>query len=331
MYYRSNRNIFKKWLGNTNLKPYILIMIAVLLVVFVILFFGGNQLVNLLPIETKEMTTESVAQFETTVLQEETTTVKSVEQSISICVNKFDNTVSVYSVEDNKIVDTLKVMPASVNVSLSEGKYMLSDKSIWRMMPDYSYVQYSTKADSEVLFHSPVYELQNRSYLNIDTYKIIGNSNDYVDGITLTVADAKWIFENCDIGTKVEIINDSTKKPLKDVIYPMSIPDDIRWDPTDPAKGNAFIQGKVDFLSGVTDKTIMVGEIIDPWNGIYAKAVDGTNITDYVVIHNYVNNQVPGQYSIEYVIADTSGQVIRQYSNVTVVETVNETQQALGE
>lgn len=316
MYYQSKRNFLKNWLGNTNLKPYIFIIIAVFCLTAAVLFVGEKYFAAE---PSKENNIEpTTAESETFEDLTEPATQPPIVEGYLIRVNKADNTVVFWKTENDIKTKIEKVMTSSVNENLQEGIYEISEKNIWRKLPNLTYTQYSAKSTEGILFHSPIYEIQNRGYLLVHTYRMIGKTNDTVEGITLTVGDAKWIFENCIEGTKVEVYTDSNEEYPMTPQALMEIPDGIRWDPTDPNRSNMWVQGKIKFLNGVTDKTIPVGGSVDPWDGIYARTEDGRNVTNNVVVRNYVNNQVPGVYSIEYIMADSTGQVIRQFSSVTV-------------
>lgn len=329
MYYQSRRNFFKNWLGNTNLKPYIVILIFVLLVVGVIFLLGKQHIAGYFELDERmEHDTDFVDLEEPTDISEEPTLQKSTEaetvHGYFIQVNKHDNMVSVWSTVNGEKTQLEKLFIASINQNLAEGNYEIAEKNTWRMMPDYTYVQYASKAATSMLFHSPVYEIKNGGYMLVSTYQMLGSSNDSVEGITMTVADSKWIYENCGEGTIVHICMDSQPAYGMTPGELMAIPDGLRWDPTDPDRENMWVQGKIAFLSGVCDKTIPVGGHVDPWEGIFARTEDGRNITNNITVHNYVNNMVPGVYSIEYLLADSTGQVIRQFATITVVEEATE-------
>ena len=60
--------------------------------------------------------------------------------------------------------------------------------------------------------------------------------------VRLTVADAKWIYNNCAKGTKVEFYADSNPGPLgKPTAQKISSEEQVRgWDPTDPDPANPW-------------------------------------------------------------------------------------------
>jgi hypothetical protein len=322
MYYQSRRNFLKNWLGNTNLKPYIVILASVLLVITVILIVGRQQIAGYFSAEKITEQPDAPTEGQDFLAASESAEEPDVT-GYYIKVNKFDRMVSVWNTVNGEIESIEALFYASVCSTLENGNYAISEKNAWRMLGDYTYVQYSSKDASSLLFHSAQYELKKRSYMIVDSYRAIGVSDSDVPGITLTVAAAKWIFENCPEGTVVEVCEDNAITYGIEAQDLRDIPEGVRWDPTDPDSSNVWVSSKIDFLKGVTDKTITVGQSIDPWDGVYAKTVDGENVTNCLTIHNYVNTEVPGTYSIEYILVDLTGQVIRQYSTVTVVAAEN--------
>ena len=57
--------------------------------------------------------------------------------------------------------------------------------------------------------------------------------------VRLTVADVKWVYENCPSGTTVIIYNDENPGPLGKPSAPY-ISEDNGWDPTDPDSSNPW-------------------------------------------------------------------------------------------
>ena len=60
--------------------------------------------------------------------------------------------------------------------------------------------------------------------------------------VRLNVADAKWIYDNCEEGTSVEFYSDVNPGPLgKPKGFKISEYEDYRnWDPTDPDSRNPW-------------------------------------------------------------------------------------------
>ena len=62
--------------------------------------------------------------------------------------------------------------------------------------------------------------------------------------IRLTVIDAKWLYDNCPRGTKVEIYDGSLNGINKPVVPKIDINSPNRgWDPTDPDSANPWKSG----------------------------------------------------------------------------------------
>ena len=55
--------------------------------------------------------------------------------------------------------------------------------------------------------------------------------------VRLTVADAKWIYDNCEIGTLIEIYEEDDPGPLGKP-EAIKLPEGSGWDPTDPDPEN---------------------------------------------------------------------------------------------
>jgi len=96
------------------------------------------------------------------------------------------------------------------------------------------YTQYATRiiAGKSFLMHSVIYDKPDNHTLFADTYNGLGVLRS-AGCVRLTTADAKWIYDNCKLGTTVTIYNNSHPGPFdRPVIVP--IPLEQKWDPTDP-------------------------------------------------------------------------------------------------
>ena len=102
---------------------------------------------------------------------------------------------------------------------------------------------YSTQIKGNILFHSvPYLEKGNPASLEYWEYDKLGT---YASAgcVRLKVIDAKWIYDNCGKGTKVEFYSDSNPGPLGKPSSKKisSYSDDLRnWDPTDPNPNNPW-------------------------------------------------------------------------------------------
>ncbi len=115
------------------------------------------------------------------------------------------------------------------------GTYHTPEKYEWRALFGGVYGQYATRITGSILFHSVPYERMDKSTLNASMYNQLGTVAS-AGCIRLTVEDAKWIYDNCPIGTPVTLYKSSAPEPITPTA-PMKL--DINhaysgWDPTDP-------------------------------------------------------------------------------------------------
>lgn len=126
----------------------------------------------------------------------------------------------------------------------------------WNRMRDGSYGQYVSQFRGNYLFHSACYRKADPGTLIAQEYNDLGSPAS-LGCVRLQAADAKWIFDHCPAGTKVEIFeggaeDDPLGKPEKRLAY--LDPDDPNsgWDPTDPREENpwhALLRARTTHLS----------------------------------------------------------------------------------
>lgn len=158
-----------------------------------------------------------------------------------IKVNNQANVVTIYKKDSYRnYTIPVKAMVCSVGTATPEGGvYSTTNKYQWRLLFGNVYGQYATRIVGSILFHSVPYVKQDPSTLEYWEYDKLGTKAS-AGCVRLTVADAKWIYDNCKSGTKVEFYSDSNPGPLgKPTAKKISnIDDNVKnWDPTDP-KGN---------------------------------------------------------------------------------------------
>lgn len=95
-------------------------------------------------------------------------------------------------------------------------------KAKWCYFPKWgSHARYWTRINSSIAFHSVIYNSVNTMDLSVSSYKALGNRASH-GCIRLSVADAKWVYDNLGEGTVVSIIEnlpvqqelrESLKKP----------------------------------------------------------------------------------------------------------------------
>jgi len=152
-------------------------------------------------------------------------------------VNITQNIVSIY--DQNGVMQ--KTFYCSTGGVTPTGTYYTSDKYPWRMLFGNVYGQYATRIHSNILFHSVPYSTD-KSSLKYEEYNKLGQKASS-GCIRLAVKDAKWIYDNCDNGTKVYLYKSS--EPLEILPKPPFKIDvnDLEkrgWDPTDPVLANPW-------------------------------------------------------------------------------------------
>ena len=151
-------------------------------------------------------------------------------------VNKTLNCLTVYAKDgENGFIIPVKAMLTSVGDDTPIGTFQTPEKYRWRLMYNDTYTQYATRiqAGAGFLFHSITYETTNPHTLIASGYNGLGVVRS-AGCIRLTCENAKWIYDNCKIGTNVTIYEDpNTPSPFMKP-YVVLIPDDQNYDPTDP-------------------------------------------------------------------------------------------------
>lgn len=159
------------------------------------------------------------------------------QSSYVIKVNRVTCTITVYAKDgDNGYIIPVKRFACSVGRPDSQtplGTFYTLNKYRWHELNGPTYGQYCTRIVGGILFHSVPGATQ--SIYNIEAYKYNMLGYPASQGcVRLNVRNAKWIYDNCSLGTKVVIYDDSDPGPLgygERII----ILEGQNWDPTDPA------------------------------------------------------------------------------------------------
>ena len=210
-----------------------------------------------------------------------------------IKVNIQANVVTVYKKDSNgNYTDAVKSMVCSTgSATPKSGTYATSNKYRWRALFGNVYGQYATKIVGHILFHSVPYLKQDPSSLEYWEYDKLGTAAS-AGCIRLTVRDAKWIYENCKSGTKVEFYSDSNPGPLgKPSAQKISGADEsVRgWDPTDPNTNNPWKTYKPNKVETEKENTKKEEEPKKENNNIQNSTVEKNEIKQETT-NNTVNN-----------------------------------------
>ncbi len=118
------------------------------------------------------------------------------------------------------------------------GQYKIRAKYRWRWLVGDVYGQYSSSISSSYLFHSVPYFTESENALDMTEYDKLGTQASH-GCIRLCVRDTKWIYDNCPIGTQVNIVNKSG--PAGAGVPSLNYDSKYKgWDPSDPHKDNPY-------------------------------------------------------------------------------------------
>ena len=157
------------------------------------------------------------------------------QSSYYITVNRAKCQVMVYAKSETGKYDIpVKTFVCSVGMPSTPtptGTFTTPAKYRWHTLMGPSYGQYCTRIVGGVLFHSVAGSNMTSHNLSAGNYNMLGQPASH-GCVRLCVRDAKWIYDNCALGTTVTI-SDTAATPF-DKPTSIKIPASQNWDPTDP-------------------------------------------------------------------------------------------------
>lgn len=258
--------MFYKYKNQIGLGIFITILVAIFLVLIVkdIPSKSGKQDVGtsceqtLVETNTSGIEVSSTIGAETTDVStnnEETTSKISIAKikkkhkgklPFKIKVNRAENFVTVYTLNDKgKYKVPYKVFWCSTGKYVDStplGKFEMSERYDWRIMVDGTYAQYAIRIHGPIMLHSVPYLTSEHDSLEYWEYNKLGKPAS-LGCVRLQAGDIKWIYDNCENGTKVVIYDKHGEKPairlpkLKKIKKSNKYKD---WDPSDPVENNPW-------------------------------------------------------------------------------------------
>lgn len=223
-----------------------------------------------------------------------------------IKVNKQQNVITIYQKDKKgKYTVPVRAMLCSTGNATPIGTFTTPVKYRWRLLDGDVWGQYSTRIVGSILFHSVWYYEKDPSTLSIRQFNRLGTAAS-AGCIRIAVEDAKWIYDNCPVGTTVTIYNSKNPGPLgkPDAI---KLKETITWDPTDIwSKDNPY-NNKKPVIKGAGNKTIEYGTTVNLKSGVTAISSLGYSITPDIKITGKVNTKKIGNYVIAYSVTDNIG------------------------
>ncbi len=166
-------------------------------------------------------------------LQEDISSTGEVRAPYFIKVYKPSNYLIVYSQDPGGNFNTpVKAMRVSCGVNTPVGTFYIPQKFRWLKMVGGTWAQWCSQISGNYLFHSVPNYTKSNANLEVEEFNRLGETRS-LGCIRLNCGDAKWIYDNCPAGTKVEITNGETSGPLAKP-EGITLPSWHTWDPTDP-------------------------------------------------------------------------------------------------
>lgn len=248
------------------------------------------------------------------------TPVRAEEPEYFIRVNRQENCVTIYTKdEEGAFTVPVKAMACSTggeNTPL--GTFRTPVKYRWRALVGNTWGQYATRINGPILFHSVPYDRPDPSAMQKGEFNYLGSTRSH-GCIRLNVRDTKWIYDNCPIGTAVEIYDDDDPGPLgKPETF--RIGEEDTWDPTDVwAEGNPFLTAAPEIRVNGGILSFHLEDDYDLTEGVTAVSSTGEDITEAVEVIGEVPADQAGIYRIIYRVTDLLGRQTERCRFVRVI------------
>ncbi|MBP3339819.1 MAG: L,D-transpeptidase [Lachnospiraceae bacterium] len=290
--------------------------------------------------ETKSSTEESQSSSETsetteTTTEEETTEEETTKEYIPVTynylikINRAANCVTVYKKDENgQFTVPHKAMTVSCGLELDStplGTYKTINNYKWRLLFGNVYGQYSYRIVGSTLFHSVPYYTASNDTLKWQEYNKLGSPASQ-GCIRMTVIDAKWLMDNCPIGTTVIIYDDKNNPGPLGKPETIKIPENSPhkgWDPTDPDPNNPWHK----YGASITypkSKSITVkkgSDALEVLKHFKAKDTCGNDISNKIVLSKNLDLNKAGIYdNIIVSVTDAIGSYVEVIVKVVVEE-----------
>lgn len=233
-----------------------------------------------------------------------------------IMVNRAANCITVYGKDEaGKFTVPVKAITVSCGKNVGDtplGTYQTINEYNWRKMVDGTYSQYAYRIVGSILFHSVPYYTQAKNDLEWEEFNKLGTPAS-LGCVRMTVADSKWLMDNCPIGTLVTIYDDAANPG------PLGKPDTIKipadspyrnWDPTDPDPANPWKLFSAT-IESPSDKTITIkpGTTMDEVKATYFSAKDtcGNDISHKILAKGKFDFNTEGTYNLTFYVVDAIG------------------------
>ena len=259
-------------------------------------------------------------------------TAKAANTKYWIKVNKQANVATVYQRGKYKPIKAFLVSCGGSNTP--SGTFYTPAKYRWQTLMGPSYGQYCTRIHGGILFHSVWYYQKDKRTQSTVQFNKLGQTASH-GCVRLSVADAKCIYDNCALRTKVTVYSSKNPGPLgKPKGIKVSTSRRMYWDPTDPDKKNPYRKQKATIsISSKKAATAEYGTSYNIKSGVTAKdKITKRSLTSKVTygVTKYSNGKYKkakfstkslGTYRIKYAVKSSLGVTTTKTFTVRVVDT----------
>ena len=251
-----------------------------------------------------------------------------------IKVNKRANVATVYQLKRGKYKPIKAFLVSCGGSNTPSGTFYTPAKYRWQTLMGPSYGQYCTRIHGGILFHSVWYYQKDKRTQSTVQFNKLGQTASH-GCVRLSVADAKWIYDNCALRTKVTVYSSKNPGPLgKPKGIKVSTSRRMYWDPTDPDKKNPYRKQKATIsISSKKAATAEYGTSYNIKSGVTAKdKITKRSLTSKVTygVTKYSNGKYKkakfstkslGTYRIKYAVKSSLGVTTTKTFTVRVVDT----------
>ncbi len=236
----------------------------------------------------------------------------------SIKINRSTNCVTIYD-SSGKAIKAMACSTGGSNTPL--GNYSAGEKYRWQTLDGPCYGQYCTRITGHVLFHSVWYYSYDLDSQSTVQYNKLGTAASH-GCVRLTVADAKWIYENIPSGTSITIFEGSEKDDPLGKPKTIKVSEATRggWDPTDPDPNNPYKALRPKIETKYVKTEVGYGKKSNYKTGVLAYDSGGGDISDDVKVKGKVNVKKLGTYKVTYSVMDALGHESKKSIKVKVVD-----------
>lgn len=123
------------------------------------------------------------------------------------------------------------------------GLYAIKQQYRWKELMGGVFGQYSSAFSNGYLFHSVPYSTDDPSTLNMNQFSMLGQRASH-GCVRLCVRDAKWIYDNCEVGTQVLVLYEENPEDIEPAFIPETSDDPAYdgWDPTDITPYSPYVK-----------------------------------------------------------------------------------------